>query len=116
MSSGGRKWGTYQLIYIADGPFKLIFSKEACQSMGIIKEDFPAIGSNADINYLSYRGGGGGVKGALAQAHAVGHLSPPPGEDREELLIPCSQWSDGTCNCPMRDTALYKAATPTYAG
>ena len=51
MSSGGKKWGTHQLVYIAEGLDQLILSKEACQSMGIIKEDFLANGiyGSADI-------------------------------------------------------------------
>ena len=52
ISSGGRKWGTHQLVYIAERLDQLILSKEACQSLGIIREDLPAIGNfgNADVN------------------------------------------------------------------
>ena len=64
-TSGDRKWGTYQLVYFGEGLDQLILSKEAYQSLGIIKEDFPAIGSfgNADINCIFYSGG---VEGAFA--------------------------------------------------
>ena len=36
---------------------QLILSREACESLGLIKNHFPAIGSSADINNLSYSGG-----------------------------------------------------------
>ena len=87
--------GTHQLVYVPEGLDWLILSKEACQALGIIKDDFPAIGSfgSADINDLSYSGG-------LMRMFLLSPL--PSGED---LLTPCSPQSDGSCSCPRRKTA-----------
>ena len=91
MSSGGKKWGTHQLVYIAEGLDQLILSKEACQSLGIIKEDFPAIGTygNADINDLSASDG------------CADRGKPGSHPEAEELPTPCSPRPDGSCSCPI---------------
>ena len=54
---------------------QLILSREACESLGMIEKDFPAIGSygSADINDHSCSGE---VEGAKAHIHAAGHLLP----------------------------------------
>ena len=73
------KWSTRQLCYVAEGVTKLMLSREACVQLGIISDNFPAIGDSA----------------VTAQTDAV--------TAAEQFdLIPCSPEEDGSCSCPRR--------------
>ena len=59
MSSKGKRGRTNQLVYLAEGLDQLNLSKEACELLGLIKRNFPTIGSygSAEINTHTYSGG-----------------------------------------------------------
>ena len=48
-SKAGRKLQTRQILYVTDSADKLFISREACTSLGMISEDFPAIGEMASL-------------------------------------------------------------------
>ena len=98
ISKQGKRWGTHQLVYVAEGLDQLILSREACESLGIIEKDFPAIGSyaGADINDLS----------------ASEDLPEEVLQIEEDLLTPCMPKPDGSCSCPRRETPPPPPACP----
>jgi len=78
-----KKWCTRQLCYVAEGVTKLMLSKEACVQLGIIRNNFPAVGDCA----------------LAAQTDAI--------TATEQFdLIPCSPDEDGSCSCPRRQWLL----------
>ena len=89
MGAGGRRWGTHQLVYVAEGLDQLLLSKEACQSLGIIGRDFPAIGSHGQADTMEM---------AVADEPV-----PNIALDDPELPTPCSPRSDNSCDCPRRE-------------
>ena len=48
-SKAGRKLQTRQILYVTDSADKLFISREACTSLVMISEDFPAIGEMASL-------------------------------------------------------------------
>ena len=45
-SSLGKVYSTKQLCYVAEGVDKMLLSREACETLGIISKKFPEIGSS----------------------------------------------------------------------
>ena len=46
----GCKWGTHQLVYIAKDINQLLLSREACEKLSMISNNFPAVGCNQATN------------------------------------------------------------------
>ena len=89
MGAGGRRWGTHQLVYVAEVLDQLLLSREACQSLGIIGKDFPTIGSHGQADTMEM---------AVADEPV-----PNIALDDPELPTPCSPRSDNSCDCPRRE-------------
>ena len=70
-------------MYVAEGLDQLILSREACESLGLIEKNFPAIGSYGNTPTR----GGGEVDDELAggNCNLLKHLM----QVEEDLLTPC---------------------------
>ena len=89
IAKGGKRWGTHQLCYVAEGLDQLLLSRESCQSLGIIGKDFPAVGSHDHAH-------------AMEMGVADNSAFVMPGEN--DLPTPCSPRPDNTCDCPRRES------------
>ena len=83
--AAGKLWETNQLCYVAEGVQKLLLSKEACIKLGIISNNFPAVGSATDHKP---------VVAEVTEPHNAAEFD----------LEPCAPEDDGSCKCPRRDS------------
>ena len=91
-STLGEVYETKQLCYVAEGVDRMLLSREACCKLGIINDQFPAVGSANNLRSRSI---------PVAQVN-----QNPAGALNEEHfdLEPCSPNDDGTCSCPRRES------------
>ena len=91
-STLGEVYETKQLCYVAEGVDRMLLSREACCKLGIINDQFPAVGSANNLRSRSI---------PVAQVN-----QNPAGALNEEHfdLEPCSPNDDGTCSCPRQES------------
>ena len=107
----GRKWDTHQLVYVTEDLNQVLLSKEACQQLGMISPEFPAVGCHDGpyISDVSTLVGLEPLGPASAQQQGQGEHEPT-GENSGLILpeadlnlTPSTPREDGTCECPARE-------------